>query len=423
LSYLDRLTDRFPDLPPGVLLKADLLRGGVRLAEPEFGHKYYSHHDEKGQKPQPTNARQRQGSVQLPDGSHVFIAQNPKSKFVLRMSSGGADAELGYAPDPDGPEETVCDVRPGPQFQWTSQRTTKGAPLATIFVPSLGGACGPIAVFLLRYCEFTVAEEECKFCSWVRMGKSTEMRPDVEGMREALALIQREQKSIGYLAFSGGSLFKRTKEADPFVDYMHAVRETGVALPPTIAAVQALDREDSIRLRDAGFDYVAYSMEVWHEDVWPIVIPGKTRSLGRAAWMDRLKAAVDVFGPGRVACNFVAGVETAAGVFRTPEDAAESTLEGMRWCYENGIYPRYTVWIVPGASQWGDRDPAPLEYYARLLPGRQALYADYSLPVPQTDCARCLTESCEADLARLDPARFAQGAAGKHPWQTLHAHA
>jgi hypothetical protein len=132
---------------------------------------------------------------------------------------------------------------------------------------------------------------------------------------------------------------------------------------------------------------------------------------------------VDVFGPGRVACNFVAGVETAAGVFRTPEDAAESTLEGMRWCYENGIYPRYTVWIVPGASQWGDRDPAPLEYYARLLPGRQALYADYSLPVPQTDCARCLTESCEADLARLDPARFAQGAAGKHPWQTLHAHA
>jgi hypothetical protein len=292
--------------------------------------------------------------------------------------------------------------------------------VATIFVPSLGGACGPIAVFLLRHCEFTVAEEECTFCSWVRMGKSTELRPDPEGMREALAIIRDEQKSIGYLAFSGGSLFKRTAEADPFVDYMNAMRSTGVDLPPSIAAVQALDKGDSLRLKRAGFDYVAYSMEVWDERVWPLVIPGKSRSLGREAWMDRLKEAVDVFGPGNVQCNFVAGVELASGVYSSPEEAADATLEGMRWCYEHGIYPKYTVWIVPGASRWGDREPAPLEYYARLLPGRQALFAEYDLPVPGTDCERCLTESCEADLARLDPSRFATGAAGRHPWKTAH---
>jgi hypothetical protein len=137
--------------------------------------------------------------------------------------------------------------------------------------------------------------------------------------------------------------------------------------------------------------------------------------------MNCLEQAVDVFGPGHVLCNFVAGVETAApGVFRTPEDAAESTLEGMRWCYEHGIYPKYTVWIVPGGAAWGQHAPAPLEYYARFLPGRQALFADYPVPVPQIDCARCLTESCEADLARLNPALFARGAAALHPWETLH---
>jgi len=74
------------------------------------------------------------------------------------------------------------------------------------------------------------------------------------------------------------------------------------------------------------------------------------------------------------------------------------------------------VLIVPGASLWGDREPAPLEYYARLLPGRQAMFADYDMPVPGTDCERCLTESCEADLARIDPRRFAVGAAGTHDW-------
>ena len=402
------------------MLKTDLLRQGVRIAEIGFGHKYYSHHDEGGQKPQASNARQRQGSVMLPGGSHTFMGQNPESPFVLRMSADETHAILCIDEQRDGHEEEICEVTPGPQRQWTSQRTSQGKPLATIFVPSLGGACGPIAVFLLRHCEFTVAEEECVFCSWVRMGKSTEMRPDAAAMREALTIIRTEQKSIGYLAFSGGSLFKRTAEADPFVDYMNAVRETGAELPPSIAAVQALDRGDSLRLKQAGFDYVAYSMEVWDERVWPIVIPGKTRSLGRQAWMDRLKDAVDVFGPGKVACNFVAGVEASAGVYGSPEEAADSTLEGMRWCYDNGIYPKYTVWIVPGASRWGTREPAPLEYYARFLAGRQALFAEYDMPVPATDCERCLTESCEADLVRLDPARFALGAAGVHPWKTAH---
>ena len=420
MSYLDQLAQQFPGVPSEALLKTDLLRRGVRIAEIGLGHKYYSHHDERGQKTQSNNARQRQGSVMLPGGSHTFMGQNPESPFVLRLAADETHAILCIDANRDGTEEEICEVTPGPQRQWTSQRTSAGKPVATIFVPSLGGACGPIAVFLLRHCEFTVAEEECTFCSWVRMGKSTELRPDPEGMREALAIIRDEQKSIGYLAFSGGSLFKRTAEADPFVDYMNALRATGVDLPPSIAGVQARGQGDSVRLKHAGFDYVAYSMEVWDERVWPLVIPGKSRSLGREAWMDRLKEAVDVFGPGKVQCNFVAGVEVASGVYSSPEEAADATLEGMRWCYEHGIYPKYTVWIVPGASRWGDREPAPLEYYARLLPGRQALFAQYALPVPGTDCERCLTESCEADLARLDPSRFAIGAAGRHPWKTAH---
>jgi hypothetical protein len=362
VSYLTELGDRFPDLPPGVLLKADLLRSGVRpVTEIAIGNRYYHQHDQKSQ----TGAKpHRQGSVQLPDGSHVFVTQNANSPFALRVDAEGR-AWLTRDADLSGAETVVCQVTPGPQFQWTSKHTSRGTPLATVFTPSLGGACGPIAAFLLRHCEFTVKGEECRFCSWVRMGKSVELRPHVDDMREALSEIHQEQQTVGYLAFSGGSLFNRTKEADAFVDYMRATRETGASLPSTVAAIQALDRPDSQRLRDVGFDYVAYSMEVWSDEAWREVVPGKGRSVGRTGWMECLKQAVDVFGPGRVLCNFVAGVETAAlGVFSTPEDAAESTLEGMRWCYENGVYPKYTIWIVPGGAVWGQHTPAPLEYYA-----------------------------------------------------------
>ncbi len=106
------------------------------------------------------------------------------------------------------------------------------------------------------------------------------MRPNVDDLRESLDAIWKEQGSIGYLAFSGGSLFNRTKEADAFLRYMEAARETGLPLPATVAAIQALDRPDSARLCEAGFDYACYSMEVWDEPAWQAVLPGKARSVG-----------------------------------------------------------------------------------------------------------------------------------------------
>lgn len=409
MSHLARLSDRFRDVPPSVLLKIDLLRLGVRL-EPGIGSRHYHHHDERGVKPQSDARAHFQGSIQLPDGPHVFIAHRAESPYVLRPVGDGTRLALSYTGG-SAEEEQVCEVARGPQFGWTRARTSQGTPMPTLFTPSLGGACGPLAVFLLRHCEFAVAGDECRFCSWVRMGKSTEMRPDVADMREALTAILDEQRSAGYLAFSGGSLFNRTRETDAFLSYMRAVRDTGLPLPPTIAAIQALDRPDSRRLYDAGFDYVCYSMEVWPQAAWPEVLPGKSRSVGRERWMECLIEAVDVFGPGRVLCNFVAGVETAVpDLFDGPGAAADATLEGMRWCDENGIYPKYAIWIVGGGARFSDRAPAPLEYYVRLVRGRQELFAGSTVPVPRTDCPQCLTQSCEADLA-------------VQPWHGAHARA
>ncbi len=54
------------------------------------------------------------------------------------------------------------------------------------------------------------------------------------------------------------------------------------------------------------------------------------------------------------------------------------------------------------------------------MKGRQALFSEYDLPVPETDCVHCLTQSFEADLAHLAPERFALGPAGTHHWEGAH---
>lgn len=416
MPTLDAFASLYPDLPPSVMLKVDLLRRGVRLGLAPVGTRHYHHHDEKGQKAVDPRAH-LQGTVRLPDNTTVFVAHNPASSYAIQIDPATEQLALCEG-DRD---EFICDLTPGPRFKWTRARTGRQTPMAAVFTPSLGGVCGPLAIFLLRHCEFVVDGGECRFCSWVRMGKSQEMRPNVGDMRETLGTIWNEQQAIGYLAFSGGSLYNRTKEADAFLLYMDAATQTGLPLPTTVAAIQALDRPDSVRMRASGFDYACYSMEVWDEGAWDAVLPGKAKSVGRARWMACLTDAVGVFGEGRVLCNFVAGVETAVpGLYRSPEAAADATLAGMRWCCEHGIYPKWAVWIVSGGAVYADREPAPLEYYAHLMKGRQQLYAEYPMAIPATDCRHCLTQSCEADLAALDPKRYGLGPAGECDWAHRH---
>lgn len=410
MSHLDRLSERFPEIPQAVLLKAELLRCGVRIGELASVPR---------REPPSDQGPRLQGSIELAGGVYVYLAHHPKSPYVLQVGDGGRRLTLNIQSKTQ--LEPIVDVKAGPRFRWTSARTSRGTPMSSIFVPAVGGGCGPVAVLPLRHCEFADHDEECRFCAWMKGGSMAATPPDVEDVREAITAISEEQRTLGHLAFAGGSAIDRVREADAFVAFMRAVKQTGAKLPATLAATQALDRVDSMRLYNAGFDYALYAMEVWDRRVWPTVIPGKSRVVGRERWMLCLRDAVDVFGRGRVLCSFVAGVETATpNAFRSIDEAVDSTLMGMRWCYENGVYPKYSAWMPIPEARWADRGPAPLDYYVRLMVGRQQLYREYDMRVPSTDCQRCLTQSFEADLARLDPARYAPGPAGTYQWHKAH---
>lgn len=403
MSHLERLADGFPDVPPTVLLKADLLRCGIRPLASNRG----------------TEPARLPGTIELPGGVHVFVSANPASRYILIPS--GSERRLTLAIDEKRAIEPIIEVGSGPRFRWTLNRTSRGTPIARLFTPSLGGACGALALAPLAACQFATSGDDCRFCGDASAPALPPLVPEVDDVREAIAEIRNEQRTMGYLAFTGGSLFDRAREADAYVECMRVVRATGAALPTTVAAAQALDRVDSWRLQQAGFDYASYSMDVWDRRLWPEVVPGKRRSVGRERWMACLQEAVDIFGKGRVLCNFVAGVETAVPhVFASTDEAVDSTLHGMRWCYTHGIYPKYTVWVVAPGSRYGGRKPAPLDYYVRLMVGRQQLFREYEMRVPATECQRCLTQSFEADLARLDPAKYGAGAAGAYQWHKAH---
>ncbi len=399
LKSIEESLKRFGDVPRTLVLKADLLRLGIRWEQQQVGVRHYHHHDEKSQAGHEHGAHHFQGSMYFDDGITFFVAFNPESPYALRPSGQPDRFELlcGHGAD----MEKIDEVAMSTIYPWTGMKTSDGAPMGTVFSPSLGGRCGPVAIFLLRYCEYTKYGEECRFCSWVQMGKSHEVRPNLTHLRETYEEIRRQQPEIGYLAMSGGGLLNRKKEADAYIVYLDALRQLNLPLPPTCAAIQAMEEDDIYRLRDAGFDYVAFNMEVWDKRAWPAVVPGKNRHVGRDHWMELSVKAAKIFGPGRVINNLVAGVEVADGLL-TEQEGIHSTMEGFRWCLDHGIYPKYAIWIVKGGALYSNKQPPSLDYYLGIARERDAIMKRSTLPRPAIDCHRCATQSLEYDFEHID---------------------
>src|SRR5512146_1332333 len=115
-----------------------------------------------------------------------------------------------------------------------------------------------------------------------------------------------------------------------FLDVGHAMQQRhGATTVPGSQAV--LSPRESLReidaLRDAGWESVAFNLEVWDERLWPGFVPGKAALMPRDRWLAALEHAVAVFGRGRVASVLVAGLEPK-----------RSYLEGIAWLATRGIH-------------------------------------------------------------------------------------
>jgi hypothetical protein len=114
--------------------------------------------------------------------------------------------------------------------------------------------------------------------------------------------------------------------------------------------------------------------------------------------MELLVKAAKIFGPGKVLNNIVAGAEVASGLL-TEEEGIRSTMEGFRWCLENGIYPKYAIWIKGGGALYSHKPSPSLDYYVRLALQREEITKQSGLPRPAIDCFKCATQSLEYDFA------------------------
>ena len=80
-------------------------------------------------------------------------------------------------------------------------------------------------------------------------------------------------------------------------------------------------------LRRAGWEGVAFNLEVWDPALWPGIVPGKAAEMSQDKGREALEYAVGIFGKGNVTSVLIAGMEPK-----------KSHWAGVEWLAQRGIY-------------------------------------------------------------------------------------
>jgi hypothetical protein len=384
-GLVEELIARYPEVPAEAVLKEDLLRTGIAFDDDALTDNL--------------------------DG-----AVKPKSYFIFSFDQKPL-TELGAAATQRPPEEialtggpwelhrTIVSVRVNPESPYRVDRdlrlSLEGRHLADVTLPPMPEyyrhalsngktvmETAPtiewgylIYLTVLRLCQYFGAHEECGFCdinhNWRQHKKAgrpyTGVKP-VEDVLEALALIDRHDDGATHAyTLTGGSVTSTVDglaEADFYGRYAQEIEERFPGRWIGKVVAQALPRADAQRFKDYGISIYHPNYEVWDKRLFSLISPGKERYVGREEWHRRILDAAEVFGPGNVIPNFVAGVELARPFgFETIDEAIASTVEGLDYFMSHGVAPRFTTWCPEPTTPLGRDNPdgAPLEYHVRLL--------------------------------------------------------
>lgn len=244
--------------------------------------------------------------------------------------------------------------------------------------PETGGLLGVLGadrVGVLGYegCSGWLHRQQCRFCD------TTPRRPDEPGPVPTLNDLQHRFGGDleAFLSAARSDYFPRLARAweaigDWVTPHCHLHVMSGnlpdldltwryhLDLARALAAVRPLESVDSylnlmpplderllIEAAGLGFRNVIFNMEVWGERDYAEVCPEKAALMPMATFLQRLRRAVDIYGPGNVRCGLVFGAQ--------PLDRFE---EGCRRLTELGVAVSTTVFTPKAGTPWAKR-PAP----------------------------------------------------------------
>jgi hypothetical protein len=285
----------------------------------------------------------------LSDGTVVQLRYNPCSAYVMQLR--GEQRVIAK----DG--QALDEVRLIPRPRYYDVRTPGGAEMRRI--AQIGGEdC--FFVCYQNYCSHFAGGEQCLFCNLVSTKKTYDSvltRKDVHDIGRA-AQAAFSEGAVRHILLTGGC-FSHEQEVTLVASIVESIRSAlGVSrVPGTILPSATLGEDDIRRYRDTGIGAIGYSMEIWDEALYRGICPGKAKTVPHDEFLDGIRKAVRIFGPGNVYGVFVMGLEPR-----------KSLLEGVRVLSEIGANVVPFVWSPnPGSKFEGHRAPTAEWYFDTIF--------------------------------------------------------
>ncbi|MBN2122939.1 MAG: nitrogen fixation protein NifB [Deltaproteobacteria bacterium] len=340
-------------------LKAEILLGGVNIErsalEGEFKEEIHRVFEwdplwhERGRYP---------SELILPDGAVLPIRKNAGAPYCLAVE----EDKLLLKKDGDPLFEVEYIKRPA----FYDRQTSDGMPMWRIAEFSAERA--KVGITYDTQCLFWETHEQCRYCNFVPTRRThEEMLAVPTPLQHAEAVAAAYQEGARNLCVTGGVLPER-EEFLRCNRIGRAIRKiTGEEkIPGHVNLVAPTDLREIDRLHETGFESVCMSIEIWDENLFKGICPGKARWVGRENWIRALEYAVGLFGPGKVMSVFVAGLEPK-----------QSLMEGAEYLASRGVLPVPTPWFPsPGSAYEGHRTPT-VEWHLDLGDRLRELWVRY----------------------------------------------
>jgi len=402
-------------LPHSALMKLNLMFEGVRYSDAlgkASSHafpNFYPYRFRPGE-PNPTG----KDKVTIPylmtltDGTLIRLKGNADSDWSVEGSQ-----SQGYRLESSTGPALPITFEPLPK--WMAQTTSDGSPMANAGV-SLHGDMAVINV--APGCEYFLERQagggsmRCTFCAYgapnERVAHFNQQSgiPDVpeatlQRMQETLKAAL-EETEIRHIYLVGGSMTDPAKEGERFIQIAQAVQQVNQHRISVSCGSGAIPEAQLRRLHALGLvDQVCFNLEVWSEELFSKVCPGKNHFVGYQGWLESLETAVGLWGRGRVYSAMVAGIELEPEYGMSWEDAADLAIRGAGDLCSRGIIPIYSLYWPTGG-----RDHP--KYFERLRSFFETLNLEFKAIRDREDlqisddfmCHRCAYMQLECDIDR-----------------------
>jgi hypothetical protein len=393
---MTELYKQFPDVHPNIVLKTDVLRQGIQITErarKQFdkmedvlwrGFHLFSY--DRGEK---TVYKDKiPMGFHLSDGCCVQIRTNKNSPYSIDFSDGDFQVI-------EKNEVLAKGLYWDPKPKWYDMKFEDGTPVPAV-VQGFSGEY--MFITINRYCEFWNKGQQCLFCDInanfqsQRAGEEdvvARLEPNVlaDALKLAINVDSRYRLAV---VLTGGTIlgkYKGQTEMEFYCSRLHAIREKLQAWIPSTFQIDPQTDEGWKRLHETGVSSVQPNIEVWGENLFKWICPGKSEFIGWDEWIKRTIRGVDFWGWGLVQPNFVIGVEMAKpNGYEKVSDAVKSTGEGWGHLMKNGVLPRYNQWYIESGSVFADQAQPPLEYFIEVQKKYAELRWKYNFdpPFPST---------------------------------------